>query len=197
MRRGGLIVAAVTVAAYLNAPGGCLAGEQLGAAPAVDDKPAAAVPDRGPSGNQLESPTSQSSAPKKTLRQKVRSLAAKILPERLKRDLEFKEASAQFPDFCRHWAQNLRERERDNLSKLVFTLKDGSHTATYTGYGEVTTCEAHQSKDGFSIGRITYEEFIYYLAGPTPEEAVRGEKKTISDMHTTEIFRWEDKKWFR
>jgi hypothetical protein len=197
MRRGGLIVAAVTVAAYLNIPGGCLADEKLGDAPAVDDKAATAAPGRGSGGNQLEAPPSQSSAPKKTLRQKVRSLAAKILPGRLKRDLEFKEASAQFPDFCRHWAQNLRERERYNLSKLVFTLKDGFHTATYTGYGEVTTCEAHQSKDGFSIGKIIYEEFIYYLAGPSPEEAKHGEKKPIGNYHTTEIFRWENEKWFR
>jgi len=196
MKKGALIVAVVTAAAYLNVPGGCVAGEQLGDAASVYAKPATAAPDQASGADQPQAPTSQSSAPKKTLRQKVRSLAAKILPGRLKRDLEFKEASAQFPDFCRHWAQNLRERERDNLSKLVFTLKDGSHTATYTGYGEVTTCEAHQSKDGFSIGRISYEEFIYYLVGPSPEEAVRGEKKTISNIHTTEIFRWENKKWF-
>jgi len=193
----GLIVAAVTVAAYLNAPTGCLAGEALGGAPAVDAKPTTAAPDWASGGNQPQAPTSQSSAPKKTLREKVRSLAAKILPGRLKRDLEFRKASAQFPDFCRHWEQNLRERERNNLSKIMFTLKDGFHIATYTGYGEVKTCEAHQSKEGFSIGKITYEEFIYYLTGKTPEEAVQGEKKSISDTHTTEIFRWENDKWFR
>jgi hypothetical protein len=196
MKKGGLIVA-VTVAAYLNVPGGCLAGEQLGDARAVDTKPTSSAPNQASDGNQPESPTSQSSAPKKTLRQKIRSLTAKILPERSKRDLEFKEAFAQFPEFCRHWAENLRARERDNLSKLVFTLKDGFHTATYTGYGEVTTCEAHQSKEGFSIGRIIYEEFIYSLQGKTPDEATHGEKKPISDTHTTEIFRWENKKWFR
>ena len=75
-------------------------------------------------------------------------------------------------------------------------MKDGFQTATYTGYGDVKTCEAHQSKEGFSIGSITYEEFTYYLAGKTPEEALHGEKKPVSDTHTTEIFRWENNKWF-
>ena len=201
MKRGGLIIAAVTLAAYFQVPSGCLAGEQLGDAPAVNAKPTAAPSDRvsgddEPAAPDAGAPTSQSPAPKKTLRQKVRSLIAKIAPERLKRDLEFKKASAQFQDFCQHWEQNLRERERNNLSKLMFTLKDGFQTATYTGYGDVKTCEAHQSKEGFSIGRITYEEFTYSLAGKTPEEAVNGEKKPISDTHTTEIFRWENNKWF-
>jgi hypothetical protein len=197
MRKGTLIVSAVAVAAYLQVPIGCLAGEQPGDTPAVDAQPTTAAPHGVSGGNQPQAPTSRSSAPKKTLREKARSLAAKILPGRLKRDLEFKEASAQFPDFCRHWEQNLRERERNNLSKAVFTLKDGFHSATYTGYGEIRTCEAHQSKEGFSIGKITYEEFVYYLAGKTPEEAAHGEKKAISDTHTTEIFRWENNKWFQ
>ena len=193
--KGGLM-AAVTVAAYLQVPSGCLAGEQLGDALAVNAKPATAANDGASEVTGGGAATPASSAPEKTLRQQVRSLVAKIAPERLKRDLEFKTASAQFPDFCRHWEQNLRDRERQNLSKLVFELKDGFHTATYTGYGDVKSCEAHQSKEGFSIGRITYEEFTYSLAGKTPEEAVHGEKRPISDTHTTEIFRWEKNKWF-
>jgi hypothetical protein len=201
MKQGGLIIAAVTVAACFQVPSGCLAGDQLGDARAVSAKPTATASYGVSGGDEPEAPgagapTSQSAAPKKTLRQKVRSLIGTIAPERLKRDLEFKKASAQFQDFCRHWEQNLRERERDNLSKLMFTLKDGFQTATYTGYGDVKTCEAHQSKEGFSIGKIAYEEFTYYLAGKTPEEALQGEKKPISDTHTTEIFRWENNKWF-
>lgn len=201
MKQGGLMIAAVTVAACFQVPSGCLAGEQLGEAPAVNAKPTATASHGVSGGDKPEAPgaaapTSQSDAPNETLRQNVRSLIGKIAPERLKRDLEFKKASAQFQDFCRHWEQNLRERERDNLSKLMFTLKDGFQTATYTGYGDVKTCEAHQSKEGFSIGKITYHEFTYYLAGKTPEEALHGDKKPISDTHTTEIFRWEKNKWF-
>ena len=198
---GGLMIAAVTVVASFQVPGRCLAGEQLGDAPGVKATPittaTSPVPgDDRPAAPGAETPTSRSFAPKKTLRQRARSLVAKIAPERLSRDLEFKKASAQFPDFCRHWEQNLRERERNNLSKLVFALKDGFQTATYIGYGDLKTCEAYQSKEGFSIGKITYEEFTYFLEGKTPEEAVQGEKKPISNTHTTEIFRWESNKWF-
>ncbi len=192
--KGALTIAAVLAAAYFNVPGGSLAGEHSADPPQVDAKSTVAT---ATGGNQPESSTPQSSGSKSTVREKIQSLKAKILPERLKRDQEFKEASAKFPDFCKHWADNLREREHDNLSKLVFTLKEGVHTATYTGYSEVTTCEAHQSKDGFSIGRIIYEEFVYSLEGKTPEEAKHGEKKPISDTRTTEIFRWEKQKWFR
>lgn len=135
-------------------------------------------------------------APRKTIEQQVKSFVAKITPERLKRDLEFRKASEKFPEFCKHWEQNLRERQQNNLQKLSFTAKDGYQTSTYTGYGKVAGCEAHQSKDGYSIGKITYEEFVYYLTGKTQDEARKAAPKPISDTHTTEIFRWENNKWF-
>ncbi|MGH7923209.1 MAG: hypothetical protein ACREQH_01305, partial [Candidatus Binatus sp.] len=139
---------------------------------------------------------SASPAAKKTLRQKVKTLIAKITPDRIKRDLEFKKASALFPGFCKHWEQDLHDREVNNLSKLTFSLKDGFETATYTAYGKIAGCESHQSKDGYSIGKITYEEFVYYLAGKTQDEARHAAPKTVSDLHTTEIFRWDNGKWF-
>jgi hypothetical protein len=133
---------------------------------------------------------------KKRLRKKVRTLVAKIVPERIKRDIEFKTASAQFPDFCKHWEQDLHEREVNNLSKLSFIIKDGYETATYTAYGKVGECESHQSKDGYSIGKISYEEFVYYIAGKSEDEARHAAPRTVSDTHTTEIFRWDNGKWF-
>ncbi len=135
-------------------------------------------------------------AAKKTLRQKVTALVAKYTPDRIKRDLEFKKAAALFPEFCRHWEQDLHERETNNLSKLKFDLKDGFETATYTAYSKVAGCESHQSKDGYSIGKITYEEFIYYLVGKSQDEAKHASPKAISDTRTTEIFRWDNGKWF-
>ncbi|MDB5108378.1 MAG: hypothetical protein JWM69_1319 [Candidatus Binatus sp.] len=132
----------------------------------------------------------------KTLRQRVTSMVEKLTPERIKRNREFKVASTTFPDFCKHWEQNLRDRERYNLAKLNFSEKEGFETATYTGYGKILGCEAHQSKDGYSIGKLSYEEFIYYIVGKTKEEARSGAPKAISDLHTIEIFRWENKKWF-
>ena len=139
---------------------------------------------------------SASPAKKKTLGQEVKALVAKYTPDRLKRDLEFKKAAALFPDFCRHWEQDLHERETNNRSKLKFNLKDGFETATYTAYGKVAGCESHQSKDGYSIGKISYEEFIYYLVGKSEDEAKHASPRAISDTHTTEIFRWDNGKWF-
>jgi hypothetical protein len=188
MKKGWLTVVAVTFA-YVQIPARSLAGDPLGAPPTVDAKRTV------PAGDQSGAPPSQSSVPEKAPQEKARK-PAKVSPERRKRDLEFKKASKEFPDFCKHWEQNLRERERDNLKKLAFALVDGLHTATFTGYGEVKTCEAHQSKDGFSIGKIIYEEFTYSLTGKTPEEAAHGEKKPITNTITTEIFRWEKSKWF-
>jgi hypothetical protein len=150
-----------------------------GADAAAADKAAAAVP-----------------GAKKTLKQKVKAIVSKLTPDRLKRDIEFKTASQTFPNFCQHWGQNLQDRETNNLTKLAFAIKDGFHTATYTGYGKISGCEAHQSKDGYSIGKITYEEFIYYVVGKTRDEARHATPKPISDTHTTEIFRWENNKWF-
>ena len=137
-----------------------------------------------------------SPANKKTLGQKVEALVAKLTPDRIKRDIEFRKASALFPGFCKHWEQDLHDRETNNLSNLKFVPKQGYETATYTGYGKVAACESHQSKDGFSIGKITYEEFEYYIAGKSQDEAKHSERKTVSDTHTTEIFRWDQGKWF-
>jgi hypothetical protein len=135
-------------------------------------------------------------AKKKTLGQEVKALVAKYTPDRLKRDLEFKKAAALFPDFCRHWEQDLHERETNNLSKLKFNLKDGFKTATYTAYGKVAACESHQSRDGYSIGKLSYEEFIYYVAGKSEDEARHASPRAISEIRTTEIFRWDNGKWF-
>jgi hypothetical protein len=134
--------------------------------------------------------------PKKTLGQKVKALVAKLTPDRIKRDIEFRKASALFPDFCKHWEQDLRDREANNILNLKFNEKDGYETATYTAYGKIAACESHQSKDGYSIGKITYEEFEYYIAGRSQDEARRAVPKTVSDTHTTEIFRWDEGKWF-
>ncbi len=132
----------------------------------------------------------------KVIKQKVAAVIAKITPERILRDKQFKRAAAAFPEFCHEWEQKLRDREKNNLEHLVFQLKDGWQTATYTGYGKVNSCEAHQSKDGFAIGRLSYEEFIYYLTGQSTDEARHAPPKTTSDTHTTEIFRWDKEKWF-
>jgi len=160
------------------------------------DTAAAASPASASQSAAVPDASASPAAKKKTLGQEVKALVVKYTPDRIKRDLEFKKAAALFPDFCHHWEQNLHDRETNNLSKLKFSLKDGFKTATYTAYGKVAACESHQSRDGYSIGKITYDEFIYYLVGKSEDEARRAVPRALSDTHTTEIFRWDNGKWF-
>ena len=189
--KGGVaIVGAVAISALILAmPSRCLSQDSSAGSTIAASDAQAAIPPTGDA-------TPASKTASKTLKQRVRALVQRLTPERIKRDREFKVASSTFPNFCKHWEQNLHEREVDNLAKLNFSLKDGFETATYTGYGKIAGCEAHQSKDGYSIGKLSYEEFIYYVVGKTKEEARIALPKTISDTHTTEIFRWENNKWF-
>src|SRR5712672_2543517 len=81
-------------------------------------------------GSQSASASGVSPRGSKTLRQRVKSMVERLTPERIKRNREFKMASATFPDFCKHWEQNLRDREVNNLHKLNFSKKAGFETAT-------------------------------------------------------------------
>ena len=184
----GTAVAALALAALIAASPGCAQSQAPDEAASTSSVPADSS---APLTAAAISPTT-----KKTLGQKVKSLVAKLTPDRIKRDIEFRKASALFPDFCKHWEQDLQDRETNNLSKLKFSEKDGYETATYTAYGKIAACESHQSKDGYSIGKITYEEFEYYIVGRSEDEARHAAPKTVSDTHTTEIFRWDNGKWF-
>ncbi len=171
----------------------------IGASPAYAQSQApgeAASTSSIPTGSAALTAVAVAPAEKKTLGQKVKALVAQLTPDRIKRDIEFRKASALFPDFCKHWEQDLHDRETNNLSKLKFVPKEGYETATYTAYGKVSGCESHQSKDGYSIGKITYEEFQYYIVGKSEDEARHAAPRTVSDTHTTEIFRWDNGKWF-
>jgi len=79
-----------------------------------------------PAQSESASASDTSSTANKTLRQRVKSMVEKLTPERIKRNREFRQAAATFPDFCKHWEQNLRDRERNNVAKLNFSQKDGS-----------------------------------------------------------------------
>ena len=126
----------------------------------------------------------------------VKTALKKVNPLRLLRDKEFKTASAEFPGFCKDWERKLHDRETNNLGHLTWQEKDGYETATYTGYGPVQKCECHQSSDGYSIGKVTYDEFQYYLVGKTPDEAKHAKPKVTDSTATTELFRWDKNKWF-
>ncbi len=135
-------------------------------------------------------------AARKTFRQKAKAALQKVNPMRLLRDREFKKAAAEFPDFCKDWERKLHERQVNNESHIAWQMKDGWQTGTYTGYGPVQKCECHQSSDGYSIGKVTYDEFKYYIVGKTTEEAKHAKPKVTDDTATTELFRWDKAKWF-
>ncbi len=104
-------------------------------------------------------------------------------------------ALATFESFCGEWQRMLREREANNLNKLVFLEQGEYQTATYKGYGTVDTCSCREVK-GFAIGKLSYDEFDYHIVGKTPEEAKSSKPKVSAITRTTEIFRWERGKWF-
>ncbi len=133
---------------------------------------------------------------KKTVRQKVKAALHKINPMRVLRDKEFKKASALFPAFCKDWEHKLHEREVNNQKTITWQEKDGYETGTYVGYGPVNYCEAHQSTDGFSIGKLKYDEMKYYIVGKTRDEAEHAKPQVQDTTATTELFRWDKGKWF-
>jgi hypothetical protein len=141
-------------------------------------------------------PSTDLPAPKKTLKTKVKAALQKVNPMRLLRDREFKKAAALFPDFCKDWERKLRDREVNNQSHIAWQQKDGWETGTYTGYSPVEQCECHQSRDGYSIGKVKYDEFKYYIVGKTTDEAKHAKPRVTDDTATTELFRWDKNAWF-
>ncbi len=130
------------------------------------------------------------------LREKLHETLRKFDPERERLDREYRQAAAIFPSFCKDWERKLREREVNNIQHIVWRLENGYQTAIYTGYGPIESCETHQSPQGFSIGKITYEEYHYLIRAKTVEEAKHTKATPVDDTHTTEIFRWEKGQWF-
>jgi hypothetical protein len=132
----------------------------------------------------------------KKIKKKVKAALNKVNPLRLARDREFKKAAAVFPDFCKDWERKLHDREVNNANHIAWSLKDGWQTGTYTGYSTVQKCECHQSTDGYSIGKVTYDEFQYFVTGKTTDEAKHAKPKVTDSTATTELFRWDKNKWF-
>lgn len=123
----------------------------------------------------------------------VRAILSKLpVVQRLK----FQRASAAFPTFCQGWERKLHDREVDNLAHLSWQTRGGFETATYVGYGRVESCETKESSVGVPIGKLTYEEYRYYLVGKTVDEAKRAQPKLIGASSTLEIFSWDKNRWF-
>ncbi len=177
------VIAGAVAFTLCAAPGHCGAADQSGATV----KTSAESADTG---------TPQKQPMRKKIKEKVKAALHKINPMRALRDREFKKASALFPAFCKDWEHKLHEREVNNEKSIAWELKDGYETGSYVGYGPVNYCEAHQSSDGFSIGKLKYDEVKYYLAGKTRDEAEHAKPQVQDTTATTELFRWDKGKWF-
>jgi len=105
-------------------------------------------------------------------------------------------AAAAFPSFCDDWQHKLRVREEDNLNSLSWQEKGGYETATYVGYSPIATCECKESAEGIPLGKVTYDQRQYYVAGRTVEDAKHSPPKVVGITHTLEIFSWDQNKWF-
>ncbi|MHB8382034.1 MAG: hypothetical protein ACYDC3_06800 [Candidatus Binataceae bacterium] len=149
----------------------------------------------GPAAN--PSPVAAASpAKKKTIKEKVKAMVKSLNPTRILMDRQYAKASAAFPAFCKNWEQKLKEREKNNLAHIAWRFDNGFQTALYTGYSTVESCESHQSAQGFSIGKLSYEEFHYLIKAKTVDEAKSTKATPVDDTHTTEIFRWDKGAWF-
>jgi hypothetical protein len=123
----------------------------------------------------------------------VRAILARLsLVQRRK----FERASADFPTFCQDWERKLHERELNNLAHINWQKRDGYETATYVAYGKVDACETKESAKGVPIGKLSYQEYNYYLAGKTVEEAKHATPKLVGRTNTLEIFSWDRNRWF-
>jgi len=135
----------------------------------------------------------------KTTTQKVaediRAAAARIAHLTYSQRRKWQMAQASLPSFCHKWDQLLHDREVNNLAHLDWHEKQGYETASYTGYGDVQSCVAKESDEGVPIGKVTYEERNYYLAGKTTAEA-KSHPKLINVTKTLEIFSYEKDRWF-
>jgi hypothetical protein len=109
---------------------------------------------------------------------------------------EFETAFRKLPSFCQDWQNRLHEREISNLANLRWQEKNGYETATYVGYGKVDGCQCKESAEGVPIGKVTYDEYQYYLVGKTLNEAKAAKPKLTGTTHTLEIFSWDKEQWF-
>ena len=200
MRGIGLVIAALSVAS-IAAPAKAMAQTDIQPGAVVPAQPPVAAPapalqGKVTSGAPAASPEVASIPANKAAGDKVEAALKKLSPEQLLHSDEYKQASAAFPQFCKDWEAKLRAREVDNLKHILFRLEGGFQTGVYTGYSTVSACETHQSSGGFSIGKLSYEEYKYQLRANSVEEAMHAKAAPVEDTHTTEIFRWEKGTWF-
>ena len=123
-------------------------------------------------------------------------MVQKYDPLRTLHERRFRIASAEFPAFCHDWQSKLEERTRWNLSQINWHEDHGLESGSYTSYSPINSCTTKMSDSGVSIGKLSYDEYVYTLSGKTVDEAKHAKPKQTSVMRTLEIFRFDHDKWF-
>jgi hypothetical protein len=191
LRTIAVVLLAIALAVGLSSPREAAAGDRAATGALASQAQVDSPPPGEQSAGQLPTATA-----KKGGASRVKRVLRRLNPIRLLREHEYKKAASAFPAFCKHWQSLLHERETYNLSQIKWLPKDGYQTATYTGYGNIQSCTCEQSPGGFAIGKLTYDEFEYYIAGKTIDEARRAKPRPVVITVTTELFRWDHGKWF-
>lgn len=108
---------------------------------------------------------------------------------------EYLIAASRFPAFCQKWGRFLRQRKVNDVHHIHWQARKGWETGTYIGYSKIRSCTCEDVR-GFAIGKLTYNEVTYYVAGKTKEQAEHAKPRLTGITETTEIFRWDHGKWF-
>jgi hypothetical protein len=167
-------------------------------------QPAAAAannaPDKLGSGNQSPAgatPSSESQLQKvgSEIKTEVKTVAIRLARLTIDQRRKWELAQAALPGFCKDWDRMLHDRELNNRSHLEWRQQQGYTVATFIGYGRVEACEAKETDEGVPIGKVTYQELTYYLAGMSIPDA-EAHPKLLGATNTLEIFSWEKDRWF-
>jgi hypothetical protein len=108
---------------------------------------------------------------------------------------DFHDAEVAFPKFCQEWAEKLRRREVNNLEHIKWREQNGYETGTYVGYGPIQACTCKRSSKGFPVGKVSYQEEVFYLVGHSIDEAKHSKPKVVGTTSTLELFNWNHHHW--
>ncbi len=108
---------------------------------------------------------------------------------------EYRIAASRFPAFCKKWGRLIRQRKVNDVHHIHWQARQGWETGTYVGYSKIKSCSC-EDVHGFAIGKLTYNEVTYYVAGKTREQAEHAKPRITGITQTMEIFRWDHHRWF-
>ena len=106
------------------------------------------------------------------------------------------EVKTKFKTFCDGWMEKLRERERNNISRIEWKPGGTGVVGEYVGYdtqnftvGDITNVETKP------VGRVVYMELKMRLSGNSQVDALAQKPEVVERTEVTELFRYERGSW--